>query len=109
MTNLKKLLFGRGFVRPVVLGDKLITLRKYRPGAHDFHKGEIVWGEFEEGIALFLRITADTEVKTFRELTDAEAVEDGYRDTADAFRGLARFYPDIKPTDRCAVIRFEMY
>jgi len=109
MTTLKELLFGEGLMSPTISGDKLITLRRYRKDAHDFLKGEIVRGIFKDGLTILLRITADTEVKPFDELTDGEARQDGFADAAAAFEGLKTYYPDLKRSDLAATIRYEVF
>lgn len=109
MNKLDRIVFGRGLLIPTLSGKKQITLRNYRPEAHDFLKGEILRGEFMEGITVLLEITADTEVTTFAELSDEAAREDGFESAEDAFQGLKEYYPDLKKTDLCAIIRYRVY
>ncbi|MBI3308564.1 MAG: ASCH domain-containing protein [Candidatus Melainabacteria bacterium] len=106
MPIVKRLVFGEGLMSPTLEGRKTITLRKYRPEAHDFKKGEVVVGEFKDGLDILLKITRDTEVKPISELTDEEAVLDGFDDAQAAFDALKGYYPDIAVSDELATIRF---
>ena len=108
MTEMGRLIFGEGLMGPTLAGDKQITLRKYRAGSHDFVKGEIICGEFKDGLNILLQITADTQKKPFNELTDQETQEDGFESVEDAFSGLNDYYPDLQKTDLLAIIRFEI-
>lgn len=105
---MKKLLFGEGLMIPSIKGTKRITLRKYRKDAHDFLDGDIVAGEFKDGLTIPLCITADTVTKPFSELTDEEAREDGFLDAEDAFKGLGKYYERLTKEDLVAVIRYEI-
>ncbi len=105
---MKQLLFGKGLMKPTLVGEKLITIRKYRKDAHDFINREAFLGVFKDGLNIILQATADTEVKLFREITDSEAREDGYRDAKDAFESLKIYYPDLLPIDKVAIIRFKI-
>ena len=102
MAEMKRLIFGEGLMFPTLTGEKQITLRKYRAGSHDFVKGEVIRGEFKDGLNVLLQITADTEKKPFNELTDAEAQADGFNNAEDAFNGLKDYYPDLQKTDLLA-------
>ncbi|KKT60250.1 hypothetical protein A3G55_02445 [Candidatus Giovannonibacteria bacterium RIFCSPLOWO2_12_FULL_44_25] len=108
MAEMKRLIFGEGLMFPTLTGEKQITLRKYRAGSHDFVKGEVIRGEFKDGLNVLLQITADTEKKPFNELTDAEAQADGFNNAEDAFNGLKDYYPDLQKTDLLATIRYEI-
>lgn len=108
MAEMQRLIFAEGLMAPTLTGDKQITLRKYRAGAHDFVKGEVIRGEFKDGLNILLQITADTERKLFSELTDQEAQADGFDSAEDAFNGLKDYYPDLQKTDLLATIRYEV-
>lgn len=108
MSEMKKLVFAEGLLEPTIAGEKKITLRKYRAGTHDFTAGEIVRGVFKDGIDIPLLMSTDTLKKPFSELTDREAVEDGFQGTEDAFDGLLEYYPDLTRDTVIAVIRFEV-
>ncbi|MBI2635183.1 MAG: ASCH domain-containing protein [Parcubacteria group bacterium] len=108
MTEMKRLIFGEGLMSPTLTGDKQITLRKYRTGSHDFVKGEVIRGEFKDGLNILLQVTADTEKKPFSELTNEEARADGFEDAEAAFNGLKDYYPDLQKSDLSATIRYKI-
>lgn len=106
---MKRLIFGEGLMIPTITGKKRITLRRYRPGAHDFVTGEVICGEFADGLAIPLTVTADTEKKPFSALTDEEARQGGYENAVAAFEGLKKYYPDLQKSDPLALVRYEVY
>lgn len=106
---MKRLVFGKGLLNPVLRGEKKITLRKYRPRAHDFYIREIICGEFLDGMDILLYIINNTKTKPFSELTNEEAKEDGYQNAEHAYNDLKiNFYPDLSQSDTLAIIRFEI-
>lgn len=107
-SEIKTLLFGDGLMAPTLKGEKLITLRKYRAEAHDFEEGEWFVGKFKDGLDILLMATADTEVKTFNDLLDEEAIEDGFESVNDAFEKMHKYYPDLTKEDKLAILRFEI-
>ena len=108
MSEMKKLVFGTGHLVPTLTGKKKITLRKYRPKSHNFKKDEVIIGVFKDGWDILLRITTTTKTKTFHDLSDGEAQEDGYSDAQDAFNGLWLYFPDLKWSNSIAIIRYEV-
>lgn len=108
MAELKRLIFEVGLMGPTLKGDKQVTLRKYRAGSHDFTIGEIIRGEFMDGLNILLRITDAIEKKSFNEMTDEEARATGFADAEAAFGGLREYYSDLKWTDLAATIRYEI-
>ena len=68
MNELPQLVFAEGLLAPTIAGDKLFTVRKYRADAHDFKKGDTVLGVFKDGMNVWLVITKDTKVCTFKSL-----------------------------------------
>jgi hypothetical protein len=107
-TETKTIIFGGGLLEPTLSGQKQITLRKYREEAHNLHEGEIFVGSFKEGLDILLQATADTEVKTFKELTDLEAQADGFSDAKEAFTGMQKYYPDLTPETKLGILRYEI-
>lgn len=109
--DIDTLIFGEGLLLPTLTGEKKITIRKYREGAHDFKEDQVILGVFREKNVEYalLQITADTENKPFNRLTDKEARADGYEDAEDAFNRLKNsYYPDLKKSDTAAIIRYEL-
>ena len=108
--KMRRLKFAKGLLRPVISGDKKITLRRYKAEAHDFNVGDVILGIFEDGLSIPLLVTKDTVAKRFSELTEDEAIEDGFSDSQSAFEGVRKHYPHTAMfwLDYMAVIRFEV-
>lgn len=47
------------------------------------------------------------EVRELRQVPDAVAQEDGFKDLPDLYSGLKQFYPDITYLNNVTIIRFE--
>jgi hypothetical protein len=107
-TKTKTIIFGEGLLTPTLKGEKQISLRKYREEAHKLHKGEVFVGSFKDGLDILLQVTADTEVKTFRDLTDSEAQADGFADAPDAFEKMHVYYPNLDIDTELGILRFEV-
>ena len=58
MAECKRLIFSEGHFVALLSGQKKITLRLYREGAHDFVNGEVFYGEFPEGFSVLLQATS---------------------------------------------------
>lgn len=107
---MKKLLFGHKYVWNIIGGEKKISIRRAMEGKHNFFKGEAVLAMFQGGMAVMLRMTANTERKIFCELTDMEAREDGYENVEDAFIQLrTEHYATLTKEDQIAILRFQVY
>lgn len=107
-TETKTILFGLGLLVPTLTGEKQTSLRKYREEAHNLHEGEIFVGSFKDGLDILLQATADTEVKTFCELTDGEDQADGFVDAKDAFTGMHKYHPDLTSDTKLGILHFEI-
>ena len=105
---MKELKFAEGLLDPTISGGKKLTIRKYRPEAHDFVEGEVFKGVFAEGVIILLSAYGNTLIKSLSELIDIEARLSGYRDAADARRGLRDYYPDLEDDDKIAIILYEI-
>jgi len=108
LAELKRLIFGRGLMGPALTGKKKCSFRRYREGAHDFTAGEVILGEFMDGLTVLLRITRDTQKKPFDKLSRSECREDGFADADDAYEGMCEYYPDLKRSETVGIIRFEV-
>lgn len=106
----KSIVFGKGLLVPTLTGNKQITIRKYRPEAHNFKKGEVAQGVFMEGLTIPLEITQDTETGRFKNLPDSVAQEDGFRDAKEAFMVLQNEYyqGNLKKSDPYGAIRYRV-
>ncbi|MFH0892141.1 MAG: ASCH domain-containing protein [Candidatus Falkowbacteria bacterium] len=102
----KVLVFAGEHFEPTLWGIKQITIRKYRPEAHDFKKDELVIGEFLNGYDMLLQILADTETVPFHDLPDQTAREDGYKNREETFLDLKKYYPDLTKNEKIAIIRY---
>lgn len=110
MADMKRLVFGEGLMNPSLDGSKRFTIRKYREGAHDFTAGEVVIGEFKDGLNILLQITDDTKKETFTALRSPYEMLDsvGYYFDQEYFEDLQRFYPELSGEDTGVVIFFEI-
>ncbi len=102
---MKRLVFGEGLMNPSLDGSKRFTVRKYREGAHDFKKDEIVIGEFKDGLDILLRITRDTKIAIFKRLKSSGS---GYHFDDQYFEELKQYYPDLTWNTMGAVVFFEV-
>lgn len=109
MAELKRLVFGEGLMEPALKGGKHFTVRKYREGAHDFTKGEIVIGEFKDGLDILLQITEDTKKDTFKRLkTPKKDIGRSYWFDTVYFNDLKNYYPDLTWDTMGAIVFFEI-
>ena len=111
MAEMKRLVFGEGLMVPSLDGSKRFTVRKYREGAHDFQKHDIVIGEFKDGFDILICITEDIKKAPFRELKRSKRKsekEGGYYFGVAYFKDLAAYYPDLTWDTMGAVISFEV-
>lgn len=108
--EMKRLVFGEGLMVPSLDGSKRFTVRKYREGAHDFLKDEIVIGEFKDGFNILLHITEDTKKDTFKHLkrSKKETDKNGYYFDTEYFEDLKQYYPDLTWDTIGAVVFFEL-
>jgi hypothetical protein len=106
----KRLVFGEGLMSPSLDGSKRFTVRKYREGAHDFAKGEIIIGEFKDGLDILLRVLEDTKMGSFKRLLSPEkdVGRKGYWFDEAYFDDLKAYYPDLTWETSGAVIIFEV-
>lgn len=110
MAEMRQLVFGEDLMLPSLDGDKRFTVRKYREGAHDFVKDEIVIGVFKDGLNILLRITEDTKKGSFRSLESRKQNLDkvGYYFDEDYFADLATYYDDLTWETMGAIVFFEV-
>jgi hypothetical protein len=103
-----RLKFSDGHLDLVRSGAKKITLRLYRPDAHDYKNGQKFLGVFPPNDYLcVLRAIADTELFPANSIPDDVAKEDGFSGGSDAYEGLKKYYGDqLKADSTIACIRF---
>lgn len=109
--EMKKLVFGEGLMSPSLDGSKRYTVRKYRLEAHDFKKGEVVIGNFKDGLDILLRITDDVIKAPFKDLKRSKGEAErkgGYYFDQKYFDDLKKYYPDLTWETTGAVVYFEV-
>ncbi len=106
----RELIFGEGLMAPIFSGDKTFTVRKFRLGAHDFKKGEIIIGKFKDGLNVLLQITKDSKITLFKRLLNSkrDLENDGYWFNGEYFNGLKNYYPDLTWEDMGAIVFHEV-
>ena len=109
MTTRKTLAFA-GDLHPVVTsGQRHITIRKYRAGAHDFVTGEIIDGVFaghEKPVAL--RIIGDTDIRMAGEVSPPYCRADGFRSRREMIEQMKRYYPGFNDETEVGLVFFEL-
>ena len=110
MREMKRLIFGEGLMAPSLDGSKRFTVRVYREGSHDFTKGEIIKGEFKDGLTILLQIVADTKKAPFQELKclRKDLDKNGYYFDARYFKELGTYYADMTWETMGAIVFFEV-
>lgn len=100
-------LYFRGSHLPAVRdGSKRITMRFEDPIS--VGPAELVF-EFDgaDEVTMAGRITS-TVAKPVRDVTDEEAREDGFPDSAALLPGLRSYYPDLTADDQIVIVRFDV-
>lgn len=112
MRKLKEIKFYDNLIFGIIEGVTKDALRKYIPEFHLFKKGDYALAVDTCGVTILLEITADTEVKTWFDITDEEARKRGYEDAEDLrIRFNETFYkksPIFFHTDKLAIIHFKI-
>ncbi|MEV5709271.1 ASCH domain-containing protein [Actinoallomurus sp. NPDC052274] len=96
--------FHRDYLDAVRTGTKVTTIRFRDPGTTG--PVNLVF-EPDEEVTLPGLIT-EVVGKRVAELTDADAVADGFRELAELQDRLRYHYPEIKPTDEIAIVHFRL-
>lgn len=100
------LFFGEGLFDAVMSGVETLTIRRYRPEAHDFKEGDLITGRFRDGYDVQLVARGDTVKKPFSDITDEEARKEGSVDAQTAFENLKSYYPGLRRDELAALIPF---
>ncbi|MEV0976832.1 ASCH domain-containing protein [Streptomyces sp. NPDC049915] len=103
-TVTQSLAFHRDYLDAVRAGRKTTTVRRRTPVATG--PVDLVF-ELEEDLVLPGVVTAIRH-KTVGELTEQDAVADGFRDLATLHDRLRYHYPDIVPGDDIAIVHFRL-
>jgi hypothetical protein len=86
-------------------GDKRVTIRK---GVRNFTLGRATFQPtVEDGSFDFCNVfITSLATKPMRDVTDAEAQTDGFRDAHDLFEGLRAYYPNLAADDYVTIVNF---
>ena len=108
--KLRELAFGPGHLLPTLAGIKRFTIRRFRSGAHDFKKGELIWGVFKGGLDVQLSIPRDAIIAPFKYLLADERNlgKNGYYFDQPYFEILRRYYDELTWSQNGAVIFYEV-
>jgi hypothetical protein len=90
------------FVPLVQSGRKVTTVRKGQ------RKVTLGAAEFVSGSILIPVSVEDVQYKRYRELTDADAMRDGFSTLAELTGALERFYPSLAGDDLVTIISFRL-
>jgi hypothetical protein len=93
---------ARRFLPLVLSGQKNSTIRK---GVRRWAVGPAVIAS--EGVRVKARIT-DIRVKTLADLTDEDAVRDGFQSLPQLRQALLEFYPSLSPSDKVTIASFRI-
>ncbi|MBX4190345.1 hypothetical protein KW791_03575 [Candidatus Parcubacteria bacterium] len=101
-----RLIFAEGLLANYLDGSPQWSFRRYSPGSHEFTKGQIIEGQFSEGIMVLLEVIEDVIIKPFKEITPAERKAWAVHypvSHKEMMRMLRRYYHDLKDTDVAAL------
>ncbi|MGZ0145640.1 VOC family protein [Kribbella sp. WER1] len=102
--SLQELRFRADHLDAVRAGTKRITMRYDDPV--EVGPATLVF-EFDEEVRLPGRIVS-TVAKRADEVTEEEALEDGFAGAYDVIPGLSSYYPDLQPGDELVIVRFDL-
>ncbi|MFF9983400.1 ASCH domain-containing protein [Streptomyces erythrochromogenes] len=103
-TATQALHFHRTYLDAVRTGRKTTTVRLHDP----VEPGPVnMVFELDDEVLLSGEVTRIAS-KSVAELTEADAVADGFRDLAELQERLRFHYPDVKPTDDVTVVHFRL-
>lgn len=102
MNKVKYLMFSKKYFNKLINGEKIATIRlnnlNLKPGDKFFiHSG---------GYVLGLAEVTNLTKKKINELTNEDAVKDGFNDVNELLRNLKQHYPGVKSTTLVNVIEF---
>lgn len=114
-SKMREIKFDPVMLEPILKRVKKFTIRKYQKRIHDLKQHEVFLGYFysekdwESPCVLLLQAIADTEQIQFAHIPRDIAQKDGYPGTKTLIRKFRKkFYPDLKPEDTAALIRFRV-
>ncbi len=104
MSSMDRINFDAEFVQSIVEGRKVTTVRK---GIKSYPVGKVV--ELTVNYKPFARAkVTKVVVKRVKELTDEDAVKDGFESREQLIRALKKIYGDVNENDFVTVVHFEV-
>jgi hypothetical protein len=104
---MKDLVFGEGHLIPTLIGEKVVTIRRFDPARHTFEKGEMIRGLFPiEGVSLILQATEPTRRYPLKNIPEQDRIDDGFTSVNDTWKKMKAYYPDLTIETEMGVIRF---
>ncbi len=100
----KTLDFDESYIKKILEGKKITTIRK---GIRDFKIGEKVLITSQNRIYAEAEIT-EVKYTQISELSEEDAVKDGFLTKEELFKALRKYYGQIKPNDKITVIHFKL-
>ena len=102
--TVERINFDPEYVDIILNGEKTTTIRK---GIKSFQVGRIV--EFTVNNKVFaLARVKKVVIKRVKELTDLDALRDGFQDRISLIKALRRIYGEIKDHEFVTVVHFEI-
>lgn len=101
---MERINFDAEFVEKIINGEKITTVRR---GIKSYPVGRIV-ELTSNGERFALAKVKKVVVKRVRELTDGDAIRDGFRSRNELISALKRIYGDIRDDEFVTVVHFEV-
>jgi len=101
---MERINFDAEFVEKIINGEKITTVRK---GIKSYPVGRIV-ELTSDGKRFALAKVKKVVVKRVRELTDEDAIRDGFKSRNELISALKRIYGDLRDDEFVTVVHFEV-
>ncbi|AAB89733.1 MULTISPECIES: ASCH domain-containing protein [Archaeoglobus] len=101
---MERINFDSEFVERIINGEKITTVRR---GIKSYPVGRIV-ELTANGERFALAKVKKVVVKRVRELTDEDAIRDGFKSREELISALKRIYGDIRDDEFVTVVHFEV-
>ncbi|MBC7114299.1 MAG: hypothetical protein PWR13_759 [Archaeoglobi archaeon] len=99
-----KINFNEEFIEAIITGNKITTIRK---GRRVYPVGSVV--ELVSKNETFARARIDkVEIKKVRELTDEDALRDGFSSRMELLKELKKIYGSISSEDEVTIVHFTL-
>uniref|UniRef100_A0A7C2NCA3 ASCH domain-containing protein n=1 Tax=Archaeoglobus fulgidus TaxID=2234 RepID=A0A7C2NCA3_ARCFL len=101
---MERINFDAEFVEKIINGEKITTVRR---GIKSYPVGRIV-ELTSDGKRFALAKVKKVVVKRVRELTDEDAIRDGFKSRNELISALKRIYGDLRDDEFVTVVHFEV-